>query len=47
MHFALLDWVIVIVYLAGSLAAGLYGKRFVTTSRSSSLRDARSGCLSG
>ena len=29
MHFHLLDWIIVVVYLAGTLAAGLYGKRYV------------------
>ena len=30
MHFTFLDWAIVIAYLAGTLAAGLYGKRFVS-----------------
>ena len=30
MHFTYLDWIIVIAYLAGTLAAGLYGKRFVS-----------------
>ena len=29
MHFHVLDWIIVIVYLSGTLAAGLYGKRYV------------------
>ena len=29
MNFTPIDWVIVVVYLAGSLAAGLYGKRFI------------------
>ena len=29
MHFHLLDWIIVAVYLAGTLAAGWYGKKFV------------------
>ena len=30
MHFHLLDWIIVIFYLAGTLAAGLYGKKYVS-----------------
>ena len=30
MHFTALDWIIVITYLAGSMAAGLYGKRYVS-----------------
>ena len=30
MHFSVVDWVIVIVYLVGSLAAGLYGKKYVS-----------------
>ena len=30
MHFHLIHWIIVIVYLAGTLAAGLYGKRYVS-----------------
>src|SRR5208283_2621046 len=30
MHFHLLDWVIVVVYLAGTMAAGLYGKKYVS-----------------
>lgn len=30
MHFSLLDWLIVSVYLAGTIAAGIYGRRFVT-----------------
>ncbi|HMD83653.1 MAG TPA: sodium:solute symporter family protein [Terriglobia bacterium] len=30
MHFHPLDWVIVIVYLAGTMAAGLYGKKYVS-----------------
>ena len=30
MHFSVLDWTIVIVYLVGSLAAGLYGKKFIS-----------------
>jgi SSS family solute:Na+ symporter len=29
MHFGLLDWAIVIVYVGGSLAAGLYGKKYI------------------
>ena len=29
MHFHLVDWIIVIVYLAATLAAGLYGKKYV------------------
>jgi SSS family solute:Na+ symporter len=29
MHFHLLDWMIVVAYLAGTLAAGLYGKRYI------------------
>ena len=29
MHFHFVDWVIVAVYLAGTLAAGSYGKKFV------------------
>jgi SSS family solute:Na+ symporter len=29
-HFTLLDWAIVIAYLAGTLAAGLYGKRYIS-----------------
>ena len=29
MHFHLVDWIIVIVYLASTLTAGLYGKKFV------------------
>src|SRR5579872_1899922 len=29
MNFTSLDWIIVVLYLAGSLAAGLYGKRFI------------------
>ncbi len=30
MHFHLLDWVIVVVYLLGTMAAGLYGKKYVS-----------------
>ena len=30
MNFTVIDWVIVVVYLAGSLAAGLYGKKFIS-----------------
>ena len=30
MHFHLVDWIIVIVYLAGTMAAGLYGKKYVS-----------------
>ncbi len=30
MHFHLLDWIIVVVYLAGTFAAGLYGKRYIS-----------------
>src|SRR5215831_14658473 len=30
MHFTALDWIIVVTYLAGSMAAGLYGKRYVS-----------------
>ncbi len=30
MHFALLDWAIIVFYLAATLAAGLYGKRFIS-----------------
>lgn len=30
MNFTLLDWLIVAVYLAGSMAAGLYGRRWVS-----------------
>jgi SSS family solute:Na+ symporter len=30
MHFAPLDWAIVVTYLGGSLAAGLYGKKYVS-----------------
>jgi solute:Na+ symporter, SSS family len=30
LHFGLIDWVIVIVYLVVSLVAGLYGKRFIS-----------------
>ena len=30
MHFTALDWIIVITYLAGSMAAGLYGKKYVS-----------------
>lgn len=30
MHFHLLDWVIVIAYLLGTMAAGLYGKKYVS-----------------
>jgi len=29
-HFTLLDWVIVIAYLAATMAAGLYGKRYIS-----------------
>jgi len=29
-NFTAVDWVIVAVYLAGSLAAGLYGKKFIS-----------------
>ncbi len=29
MAFSLLDWVIVVLYLAGTLAAGLYGRRYI------------------
>ncbi len=29
MHFHLVDWIIVIVYLAGTLAVGVYGKKYV------------------
>src|SRR5208337_645732 len=29
-HFHLVDWIIVIVYLAGTMAAGLYGKKYVS-----------------
>ena len=28
-HFSSLDWVIVIVYLAATMATGLYGRKFV------------------
>ena len=30
MHFTALDWIIVVTYLAGSMAAGLYGKKYVS-----------------
>ncbi len=30
MHFTLLDWGIVVTYLAGTLAAGLYGKKYIS-----------------
>jgi SSS family solute:Na+ symporter len=30
MHFTLVDWGIIVAYLAGSLAAGLYGKKYVS-----------------
>ena len=30
MHFSALDWIIVITYLAGSMAAGLYGKKYIS-----------------
>ncbi|HTS70628.1 MAG TPA: sodium:solute symporter family protein [Terriglobia bacterium] len=30
MHFHLLDWIIVVGYLAGTMAAGLYGKKYVS-----------------
>lgn len=30
MNFSLLDWVIVFVYLAASMAAGLYGRKWVS-----------------
>jgi solute:Na+ symporter, SSS family len=29
-HFHVVDWIIVAIYLAGTLAAGLYGKRYVS-----------------
>ena len=28
-HFATLDWAIIVVYVGATLAAGLYGRRFV------------------
>jgi solute:Na+ symporter, SSS family len=30
MHFTALDWTIVVAYLGGTLAAGLYGKRYIS-----------------
>lgn len=30
MNFHAIDWIIVVLYLAGTMAAGLYGKRYVT-----------------
>ena len=30
MHFQLIDWLIVGIYLAGTIAAGIYGRRFVS-----------------
>ena len=30
MHFTTLDWIIVVTYLAGSMAAGLYEKKYVS-----------------
>ncbi len=30
MYFTRLDWTIIVIYLAGSLAAGLYGKKYVS-----------------
>jgi len=30
LHFTLLDWAIIVFYLAATLAAGLYGKRFIS-----------------
>ena len=30
MHFQLLDWLIVVVYLAATIAAGIYGRRYVS-----------------
>ena len=29
-HFSLIDWLIVSIYLVGTIAAGVYGRRFVT-----------------